>query len=200
MPPPRGLLCHLITPNGVISGGEHVQARTLAALPHLGGQNVGDEQTLAHARAKNGGRLASGLDHGEMRADECAVEYLTLCEHARELLSIVDVGEVSLGNRGDALLRDARQHLIEDGTLRIGQVGVALALLDSGENGLASNGGGGHGGTPLCPRRVAAPCCFACPPWTITNIAGYNAGSSRNSKFAGIVKCLVDRGAARGFN
>lgn len=199
MPPPRGLLCHLVTPNGVLGGGEHVQTRTLAALPNLGGQNVGDEQTLTYARAENRGRLASGLHHGEMRADECAVEDLTLCEHARELLGVVDVGKMSLGNRGDALLGDARQHLIEDGTLRVGQIGVALALLDSGQNRLASNGGGGHGGTPLCPWGVAAPCCFACPPWTITNIAGYNAGSSRNSKFAGIVKCLVDRGAAEGF-
>lgn len=160
---------------------------------------MGDEQTLAHARAENRGRLASSLHHGEMRADECAVEHLTLCEHARELLGVVHVGEVSLGNRGDALLGDARQHLIEDGTLRVGQVGVALAFLDSGKNGLAGDGDGGHSGTPLCPRRVAAPCCFACPPWTITNIAGYNAGSSRNSKFAGIVKCLVDRGATEGF-
>lgn len=163
LPPPRGLLRHLIAPDGVISGGEHVQTRTLAALPHLRGQNVGDEQTLAHARAENGGRLASGLDHGEMRVDECAVEDLTLCEHARELLGVVDVGEMNLGNRGDALLGDARQHLIEDGTLRVGQIGVALALLDSGQNRLASNGGG-HGGAPLCPWGGRGPLLLCLSP------------------------------------
>lgn len=147
-PPPRGLLCHLIAPNGGVSGGKHVHTRTLAALPNLGSKNVGDKQTLTHARAEDGGRLASALHHGEVRTDEGAVECLTLGKHPRQLLGIVDVGHVSLGDRRDALLGDARQHLVKDGALGIGQIGVALALLHSSKNGLAGDGGGGHGGTP----------------------------------------------------
>lgn len=199
MPPaPRGLLCRLVTPNGGVSGGKHVKARAPAILPDLGGKNVGDKQTLANARAENGGRLARGLHHGEVCADENAVEYLTLGQHARQLLGVVHVGHVSFGDSRDALLGDARQHFIKDGALSVGQIGVTLALLHSGENGLAGDGSGGHGGTPFRPWGLATPCRLACPPWTFTNIAGYRAGSSRNSKFAGIVKCLVDRGAAKG--
>ena len=147
-PPPRGLLCHLIAPNGGVSGGKHVHTRTLAVLPNLGSKNVGDKQTLTHARAEDGGRLASALHHGEVRTDEGAVECLTLGKHPRQLLGIVDVGHVSLGDRRDALLGDARQHPVKDGALGIGQIGIALALLHSSKNGLAGDGGGGHGGTP----------------------------------------------------
>ena len=200
MPPaPRGLLCHLVTPNGVLGGSKHVHTRTLAALPNLGSKNVGDKQALAHARAKNGGGLASALHHGEVCADESAVKRLTLGKHPRQLLGVVHVGHVNLGDRRDALLGDAGKHLIKDDALGVGQIGVTLALLDGGENGLVGDGGGGHGGTPSCPWELATPCRLACPPWTITNIAGYRAGSSRNSKFVGIVKCLLDRGAAKGF-
>lgn len=146
--PPRGLLCHLIAPNGGVSGGKHVHTRTLAVLPNLGSKNVGDKQTFTHARAEDGGRLASALHHGEVRTDESAVECLTLGKHPRQLLGIVDVGHVGLGDRRDALLGDARQHLIKDGALGVSQIGVALAPLNSGEDGLAGDGGGGHGGTP----------------------------------------------------
>lgn len=159
---------------------------------------MGDEKTLAHARAENGGRLASTLNHGEVCADERAVKHLSLGQHTRQLLGVVHVGHVNLGDSRDALLGDAGKHLLKDGTLILGQIGVALAVLDSGEDGLAGGGNGGHSGTPSCPWELAAPCRLACPPWTITNIPGYRVGSSRNSKFVGIVKCLVDRGAAKG--